>query len=574
MKIIILILICIIPSILSIPFDNLNIYSHNDCWTNENNTIMKKHAVLISFSPKFDNESESCSIHISNPWSSDMQNGFGVFLLRQMDCSSTVTIECLPGSSLLKQTAPPAIQYTCHTNSSEIQMACSIISLTYKQNMNKQEMKYSTNIQVTALAKEPCMDREILFQCPLDYPHSCIDRQLECNGRIECPNGEDERHCYPIPSSVSISIGTILLLIFGLLSMFCVVSIVLICCCCRATCHAIIRRFHPTKKDKLFQKNKMAAVVGEDAGLMRDLTTPNVIKILPQQHTEPTSLMIDSTKPVYPYMLSIIYIFSILFLSSTLAKITYFNLENTYGPYCNAQNTFTLDAGVVRYAGTPWVGKCELNLQSCCLPTLNNASLMANLSVSTRFYIYLHNPPTCLTENVIIESETGETTIIDCNATNGTEYYINTERLTVIYYRLEKFPISKFSMVVTPLKIKTRMYTPCGFDCFTDTYCIDRSLVCDRFRNCPNDIDEAHCEYSQHRPPLSFHGKIALLIVLSMIISVDISSILICYFCCGISNRNRLNSKDRKQLIINVEEGGAPPPITPLLQSEMSKDNN
>jgi len=27
------------------------------------------------------------------------------------------------------------------------------------------------------------------------------------------------------------------------------------------------------------------------------------------------------------------------------------NLENIYGPYCNAQNTFTPDAGVVRYAG-------------------------------------------------------------------------------------------------------------------------------------------------------------------------------------------------------------------------------
>lgn len=27
------------------------------------------------------------------------------------------------------------------------------------------------------------------------------------------------------------------------------------------------------------------------------------------------------------------------------------NLENIYGPYCNAQNTYTPDAGVVRYAG-------------------------------------------------------------------------------------------------------------------------------------------------------------------------------------------------------------------------------
>ncbi len=41
------------------------------------------------------------------------------------------------------------------------------------------------------------------------------------------------------------------------------------------------------------------------------------------------------------------------------------------------------------------------------------------------------------------------------------------------------------------------MYSLCGFDCFTDTYCIDRSLVCDRFKNCPNNVDEAHCEYSK-----------------------------------------------------------------------------
>lgn len=55
-------------------------------------------------------------------------------------------------------------------------------------------------------------------------------------------------------------------------------------------------------------------------------------------------------------------------VSSSLAKITYckpmnplspshpfpfilVNLENIYGPYCNAENTYTPDAGVVRYAG-------------------------------------------------------------------------------------------------------------------------------------------------------------------------------------------------------------------------------
>jgi hypothetical protein len=43
-------------------------------------------------------------------------------------------------------------------------------------------------------------------------------------------------------------------------------------------------------------------VAGEDAGLMKGLTTPSVIEVLPAQHTEPTSLMIDSTKPVYPHL--------------------------------------------------------------------------------------------------------------------------------------------------------------------------------------------------------------------------------------------------------------------------------
>jgi hypothetical protein len=60
---------------------------------------------------------------------------------------------------------------------------------------------------------------------------------------------------------------------------------------------------------------------------------------------------------------------------------------------------------------TPWTGKCELNLHSCCLPVLSNSSHMGNLSISTRFYIHLLKPPLCLTENVIIQSETGETVI-------------------------------------------------------------------------------------------------------------------------------------------------------------------
>ncbi len=107
------------------------------------------------------------------------------------------------------------------------------------------------------------------------------------------------------------------------------------------------------------------------------------------------------------------------------------------------------------------------------------------------------------------------------------------------------------------------MYSLCGFDCFTDTYCIDRSLVCDRFQNCPNNVDEAQCDYSRfflsilffvknlisidiHRPPISFQSKVILLTVLLMMISFDVFSILICYFCCGISSRNRLDVKEQK----------------------------
>lgn len=42
-------------------------------------------------------------------------------------------------------------------------------------------------------------------------------------------------------------------------------------------------------------------VNGEDDDLMKGLeATPTVINILPQQPTEPTSLVIDSTKPIYP----------------------------------------------------------------------------------------------------------------------------------------------------------------------------------------------------------------------------------------------------------------------------------
>ena len=172
---------------------------------------------------------------------------------------------------------------------------------------------------------------------------------------------------------------------------------------------------------------------------------------------------------------------------------------------------------------------------------------------------------------------------IDCHTKNGSEYFFDTERITVIYHRSQKLPLSKFSMIVTPMKLKTRqfrarrerknqsvfllgMYSQCGFDCFSDTYCIHSSLVCDRYRNCPNQVDEAQCEYSRscetigerstreisalghHHEPLSVRSKIILFFVLLTIISMAISSILICYLCCGIAHSHRLHllNKDRK----------------------------
>ena len=50
------------------------------------------------------------------------------------------------------------------------------------------------------------------------------------------------------------------------------------------------------------------------------------------------------------------------------------------------------------------------------------------------------------------------------------------------------------------------------------------------------------------RKPLSFRAKIILLVVLLLMITFDVSSIMICYFCCGISSRNRLGlgNKTRK----------------------------
>lgn len=39
------------------------------------------------------------------------------------------------------------------------------------------------------------MNKDLFFQCPKDYPRSCISRNLRCNGRTECSSGDDEYHC-------------------------------------------------------------------------------------------------------------------------------------------------------------------------------------------------------------------------------------------------------------------------------------------------------------------------------------------------------------------------------------------
>ncbi|CAF1601801.1 unnamed protein product [Adineta ricciae] len=297
-----LIFICFIASVSS-SVDRFLIHSIDDCWAIEtNNTITDAHSALISFSPILAEKIDPCSVHITNPWISEIQNGFGVYLPHGMDCSSIITIECLPGSALFQHTMPSSVQYTCRTNASGIVMPCNSISLTSKRNVSYQGSRRVVDVQLVALAKEPCMNKDLFFQCPKDYPRSCIARKLRCNGRTECFSGDDEYHCEHSYGEGYLPLGLIILLIIGFLFVVCIVSTIFACCFCRAACHAIIRRFHPSKKQKLFQKNDTTMVTGEDAGLMRGLTTSHVVEALPQQHAEPAPLIIDSTKPVYPHL--------------------------------------------------------------------------------------------------------------------------------------------------------------------------------------------------------------------------------------------------------------------------------
>ena len=83
----------------------VHIKSDDDCWSLENNkTIEKNYALLVNFAPKIAYGKGSCSVHIENPWLPNMQNGFGLFLSpQQMDCSSILTINCLPDGVLHNQ---------------------------------------------------------------------------------------------------------------------------------------------------------------------------------------------------------------------------------------------------------------------------------------------------------------------------------------------------------------------------------------------------------------------------------------------------------------------------------------
>ncbi len=87
-------------------------------------------------------------------------------------------------------------------------------------------------------------------------------------------------------------------------------------CCCRAVFNGMIRRFRSRKGNKSLASQLFilcfykiidflegdVTITGEDARLMKGLTTgpTTVLEMLPERRTEPASLMIDSTKPIYP----------------------------------------------------------------------------------------------------------------------------------------------------------------------------------------------------------------------------------------------------------------------------------
>lgn len=80
----------------------------------------------------------------------------------------------------------------------------------------------------------------MLFQCPDDYPNSCLNRELQCNGRSECPSGNDERYCLRMlsmrivrsersfshlePSPAGVPIIVIVLAVLAFLALICILS--------------------------------------------------------------------------------------------------------------------------------------------------------------------------------------------------------------------------------------------------------------------------------------------------------------------------------------------------------------
>lgn len=128
----------------------MNIHSDDDCWSLEkNNTIDRSYATVVRFFPKLAYGKHPCSVHVTNPWTRDLQNGFGIFLSGEMDCSSSLTIECLNNDEDISSPA----QFTCHENNNRIEIACNSISLNFKRKLGTQEMKKTTAVQVVALAK-------------------------------------------------------------------------------------------------------------------------------------------------------------------------------------------------------------------------------------------------------------------------------------------------------------------------------------------------------------------------------------------------------------------------------------
>ena len=96
------------------PFELVRIDSDEDCWTPDNGKVIEKsYANQIKFSTKVAYGKDNCSVHIMSPWLPDIQNGFGVFLTRPVDCASTVTVQCLP-DSVLSDRVRPAASSPCH----------------------------------------------------------------------------------------------------------------------------------------------------------------------------------------------------------------------------------------------------------------------------------------------------------------------------------------------------------------------------------------------------------------------------------------------------------------------------